>query len=276
MGANTPILRRMVLVVLMLMTVSAALPLEGAAQKRGNADAAQACAGGGYASRVRIEDGSRFNNAGECIGYVATGGGLDQDGDSDGAPDSRDNCASLPNAVQADADGDGTGDLCDLTPNGDSDGDGVDNVPDQCEGFDDTADTDRDGTPNGCDLTPNGDSDGDGIDNLSDSTPNGDSDGDGIDNAIDNCVDTVNAGQEDADGDAFGDDCDTEDNRDTDNDTIQNHADNCPNVANATQVDTDNDGIGDVCDVAASRPVTPMFTTMCSSEKWEVMSAIYT
>jgi hypothetical protein len=190
--ARTRPVRRILSMVLLLVMVAAALPLTGSAQ--GTSEAARACAGGGHASMVRIEDASRFTNPGECVQYVAAGGVLDQDGDSDGAPDSSDNCASLSNPGQEDTDTDGIGDLCDTTPNGDSDGDGVDNVPDRCEGFDDTVDTDGDGTPNGCDLTPNGDTDGDGIDNLSDSTPNGDSDGDGIDNVIDNCVETVNAG----------------------------------------------------------------------------------
>jgi hypothetical protein len=246
MGAHTPILRRMVLVVLMLVTVSAALPLEGSAQKKGNADIVQACAGGGHASRVRSEDGSRFSNAGECISYVATGGMLDWDDDGDGAPDGTDNCVGFSNAGQADTDSDGLGDLCDATPNGDNDGDGVDNA---------------------ADLTPNGDSDGDGIDNAvdvcaagddgvdadtdgtpdaCDSTPNGDSDGDEIDNVIDNCVDIVNAGQEDADNDGIGDPCDTTPNGDDDGDGVDNSADIC--AVGDDRLDIDGDLVPDACD----------------------------
>ena len=41
------------------------------------------------------------------------------DEDSDGISDSEDNCPAVSNAGQADADGDGTGDVCDETPNGD-------------------------------------------------------------------------------------------------------------------------------------------------------------
>ena len=117
-----------------------------------------ALAGGGYASLVRGEDGSRFNNAGECARYVATGGVLDRDGDSDGAPDSSDNCANLSNPSQEDTDLDGTGNACDSTPNGDDDGDGVDDLRDNCRTTSNCGqeDTDRDGIGNVCDSTPNG------------------------------------------------------------------------------------------------------------------------
>lgn len=40
---------------------------------------------------------------------------LEEDADADGVADDADNCASVPNAEQADLDGDGQGDLCDLT-----------------------------------------------------------------------------------------------------------------------------------------------------------------
>jgi Thrombospondin type 3 repeat len=42
----------------------------------------------------------------------------DSDDDNDVVADAADNCPLVVNANQADADGDGTGDLCDLTPNG--------------------------------------------------------------------------------------------------------------------------------------------------------------
>jgi len=58
-----------------------------------------------------------------------------------------------------------------------------------------------------------------------------DTDGDGVCDDVDNCLSTVNPGQEDADGDGVGDTCD-----------------NCTNTANANQLDSDGDGIGDVCD----------------------------
>jgi hypothetical protein len=51
------------------------------------------------------------------------------DVDSDGVPDSMDNCPQLPNSNQADHDGDGQGDACDL----DDDDDGVPDGDDACD-----------------------------------------------------------------------------------------------------------------------------------------------
>jgi hypothetical protein len=60
------------------------------------------------------------------------------DGDSDGVPDSTDNCDDVPNPGQEDADSDGIGDVCDDTPNPveicdngvDDDGDGLIDIDD--------------------------------------------------------------------------------------------------------------------------------------------------
>jgi len=46
---------------------------------------------------------------------------LEVDTDGDGAPDDADNCASVPNPNQSDADRDGVGDLCDSDEGGDAD-----------------------------------------------------------------------------------------------------------------------------------------------------------
>lgn len=54
------------------------------------------------------------------------------DSDDDGVLDSVDNCPNTANPNQEDTDGDGEGDVCDLTPTGDDDNDGVDNLVDLC------------------------------------------------------------------------------------------------------------------------------------------------
>ncbi len=120
------------------------------------------------------------------------------DSDGDGIADEVDNCPDTANADQADADGDLVGDICDDTPNGDDDNDGVDNAVDVCPGSDDTIDTDQDGAPDGCDDTPNGDDDNDGVDNAVDVCPGSD--------------DTI-----DTDQDGTPDGCDETPNGDDDN-----------------------------------------------------------
>jgi len=76
------------------------------------------------------------------------------DTDSDGVPNTLDNCPAAVNANQADADGDGEGDACDT----DDDGDGLPDASDSCpvlaEDFDGFEDT------NGC---PDPDNDFDGV-----------------------------------------------------------------------------------------------------------------
>lgn len=52
------------------------------------------------------------------------------DVDIDTIEDHSDNCPGLENPDQIDTDGDGSGDPCDSTPNGDNDGDGIDNLSD--------------------------------------------------------------------------------------------------------------------------------------------------
>ena len=53
------------------------------------------------------------------------------DGDGDGIPNATDNCPAVANTDQADADGNGIGDVCDTPPDGDGDGapDTTDNCP---------------------------------------------------------------------------------------------------------------------------------------------------
>ena len=123
--------------------------------------------------------------------------------------------ASIPDDAQADAPkeaAEASPDVAQdvLSDTGlDSDGDGVPDAEDVCEGFDDNVDTDDDGIPDGCDGCPTGDNDID-------------SDGDGVADGCDICpgfdesIDTNGSGVPDcrealrlwlrADRDVFSDD----------------------------------------------------------------------
>ncbi|RJP73237.1 MAG: hypothetical protein C4532_04800, partial [Candidatus Abyssobacteria bacterium SURF_17] len=183
----------------------------------------------------------------------------------DGIGDLCDNCPTLPNADQADSDGDGMGDVCDLWPNdpeNDIDGDGISGDVDNCPttsnpnqaDFDGDSmgdacdpDIDGDGMPNEMDAFPYdpaewSDMDGDGIGDNSDP----DRDGDGVSNTEDMFPNDP-AEWADNDSDGTGDNADTDD----DNDTITDGEDNCPAIANIDQANSDSDSLGDACDNCA-------------------------
>ncbi|MDH3786278.1 MAG: metallophosphoesterase, partial [Acidobacteriota bacterium] len=147
------------------------------------------------------------------------------DGDSDGVCDAGDNCPADPNPSQADLDGDGAGNACDMCTDTDDDGFGNPGFPNSCP-------------LDNCPVQPNPgqeDSDGDGLGDACDFCPGPggglDPDGDGFGNDCDNCDFVANPSQTDTDSDGVGDECD-----------------NCPEVSNASQLDLDGDGVGQACD----------------------------
>ncbi len=111
--------------------------------------------------------------------------GVGPDGDKDEIPDAKDNCPLVPNADQANLDGDALGDA----------------LGDACDD-----DDDNDGVPDTRDAFPRdpaewADTDGDGIGNNADP----DDDNDGVDDTSDNCPLIANPDQADQDLDRIGD-----------------------------------------------------------------------
>ncbi|MCA9999865.1 MAG: thrombospondin type 3 repeat-containing protein, partial [Anaerolineales bacterium] len=171
--------------------------------------------------------------------YLLTNAG---DSDNDAVGDASDNCPFVANSSQADLDGDGLGDVCDLNKDGDPMPDPFDTFPqDDGEWFD---------------------SDGDGQGDNSDS----DADNDGVNNGSDNCPTVANSNQADFDHDDMGNACDVDDDNDgaadtedafpldssrwsdMDSDGVADGGssgteDNCPFVPNPDQADSNNNGV---------------------------------
>jgi hypothetical protein len=126
------------------------------------------------------------------------------DPDGDMIASESDNCPLAFNPDQADADGDGEGDLCDQCTDTDADGFGNPGFPlnscpeDNCpSAFNPMQeDTDLDQIADACDPCTDTDDDGYGNPGYAANTC-----------AVDNCPDTANADQADADGDGVGDAC---------------------------------------------------------------------
>lgn len=159
----------------------------------------------------------------------------DGDTDGDGVSDVDDDCPFVASAQQVDTDRDGIGDACDVCQ--------ARNDPEQL-------DFDGDGYGDACDP----DVDGDGVLNVRDDCPRDpsgdvDADGDGICDSVDNCLDRANPTQADCDRDSVGDACDL----DIDGDGVANARDVCPFTVDPEQIDSNGDGVGDAC---VADPVT--------------------
>ena len=130
----------------------------------------------------------------------------------------KDNCPNTHNVNQADSDGNGIGDACEIDFDNDDKNNDVDNCP-LIENAD-QMDTDEDGIGDVCD-------------------DNADDDEDGIDDGIDNCPGVQNPNQLDFDSDRIGDACDDDD----DNDEVPDAIDDCPFKSNPDGEPCDASGI---------------------------------
>jgi len=206
---------------------------------------------------------------------------IDQnDLDSDGIPNTNDDCPEVAGTSSQDVngcpddDGDGYSNDGDAFPNdvnewADNDGDGVgDNTDAFPFDVNEWMDSDGDGVGDNTDAFPNNanetlDSDGDGVGDNADAFPMNaleqfDSDGDGVGDNVD-AFPNDSSESIDSDGDGVGDNADAfpdnaNESLDSDGDGVGDNADAFPNDANESQ-DSDGDGIGDSSDQCANTPV---------------------
>src|SRR5581483_2600805 len=162
-------------------------------------DASQQIAGLGGLSGFDLDAVAAINS-------LDTAGLADTDGD--GIPDAADDCPTVADPEQRDADHNGTGDACQAGGPPDTDGDGIPDATDDCPAIANPTQADRDG--------------------------------DGIGDACDNCPDTPNPAQQATDCQQTG--------TDGDGDGVPDATDDCPLTPNHDQADTDGDGAGDACD----------------------------
>ncbi len=173
------------------------------------------------------------------------------DTDGDTVNDLIDNCISIVNTDQADANNDGQGDKCDS--DSDSDGDTIIDNTDNCVTVANTnqADANNNGIGDKCDY-------------------NSDSDNDGKTDNNDNCPAIFNPDQRDCNSNGIGDVCENFGDRDCDG--VTDAMDNCNQDFNPNQIDLNGNGIGDACE---NSPGVGINTTDPKSELHLALSNLY-
>jgi hypothetical protein len=195
---------------------------------------------------VHVADGRLTVAIGGAGGVTALGQvvvtSVDPDLDGDGVDNVQDNCFAVANPAQTDEDGDGRGNACDACA---ADAQNDADADGRC--------ADADNCPlvsNPSQANADGDAQGDACDSCPADAQN-DADGDGLCAGADNCPGTPNPGQADADHDGVGDACDPcsgDTANDVDGDGVCGGADLCPNDPDPAQLDHDSDHLGDACD----------------------------
>ena len=182
------------------------------------------------------DDGNANSSGSSYIYFV--GEPIDTDGD--GVPDDIDNCY-LYNPDQADCNGNGIGDICDVADSTSFDCD-QNNVPDECQ-----PDCDGDGWIDACDSE--GDCDDDGIPDNCELDCNG--------NSIPDDCDIIYGISEDCNENGVPDECDLADGTEEDC-NLNGLPDSC-DIADGTEEDCDENGMPDSCGLASAFQETHYF-----------------